>query len=149
MKDRVTDFLNQRKIAVAGVSRKGNVPANHIYRKLRSSGYEVYALNPNTTEVEGDPCYPDLAALPHPADGLVIATSPDQAAGLVRQCHEAGVSRIWFHRSIGTGSYDKEAAALAKELGLSTIDGGCPMMYCQPVDIFHKCLRWVAGYPGA
>ncbi len=147
MNEQISDFLGQKKIAVAGVSRKGDVPANVIYRKLRSAGYQVFALNPFASEVEGDACYPDLAAVPEKIDGLMVATHPDQAVGLIRQCQDSGVTRVWFHRSVGQGSYSEEAASLARESGMSVIPGGCPMMYCQPVDVFHKCLRWAAGYP--
>lgn len=147
MEKLIRDFLAQKRIAVAGVSRKGDVPANAIYKKLRASGYEVYALNPHATKVEDDPAYADLASLPARVDGLFIATHPDQAPGLIHQCREAGVDRVWFHRSIGQGSFSEEAATLARESGISVITGGCPMMYCQPVDIFHRCLRWAAGYP--
>ncbi len=147
MKESIQDFLALESIAVAGVSRKGDVPANAIYKKLRSSGYRVFALNPHTDRVEDDPCYPDLTSLPEKAQGMVVATHPDQAPGIIQQCRENGVTHVWFHRSIGQGSYHEQAAALARENGITVIDGGCPMMYCQPVDIFHKCLRWAAGYP--
>ena len=147
MKDLISDFLAQKKIAVAGVSRQGDVPANVIYKKLRSSGYQVFALNPHAIELEGDACYPDLSALPERVDALVIATRPDQAVGLIRQCQANGVARVWFHRSVGQGSYNDEAAGLGREFGIKVISGGCPMMYCQPVDIFHKCLRWMTRYP--
>jgi len=36
----------------------------------------------------------------------------------------------------------------AKELGLNIIPGGCPMMFCEPVDIAHKCFRWLFGVTG-
>ncbi len=147
MKELISDFLALERIAVAGVSRKGDVPANAIYRKLRSSGYRVFALNPNASEVEDDPCYADLASLPEKAEGMFIAAHPDQAVGLIQQCLDAGVHIVWFHRSVGQGSFSEEAAAKARDNGIRVIDGGCPMMYCQPVDIFHKCLRWAAGYP--
>ena len=35
----VTDFLAQKRIAVAGVSRTENDAANGIYRKFRDKGY--------------------------------------------------------------------------------------------------------------
>ncbi|MDG5765871.1 CoA-binding protein [Balneolales bacterium ANBcel1] len=140
--DSVSDFLGGEAIGVAGVSRKGDTAANYIYRKLRDRGYRVYAINPNAGQVEGDTCYPDISALPERIDGLVIGCHPDQAPDLVRQCRDAGVSRIWFHRSIGQGSYDEEAARQAREAGITVIPRGCPMMFCEPVDVFHKCLRW-------
>ena len=36
------EFLAQRRIAVAGVSRDPKQPANLIYRRLRDTGHEVY-----------------------------------------------------------------------------------------------------------
>ena len=50
------EFLAQKHIAVAGVSRSADGTANSIYRTLRDRGYSVYAVNPNTEKVEGDPC---------------------------------------------------------------------------------------------
>lgn len=142
------DFLAHSRIAVAGVSRSGDIPANIIYRKLREQGYEVFAVNPNADEVEGDRCYPELATVPTPIDGVVIATPPGAALDLVRACADLGVPRVWFHRLFGTGSVDEEAVALAQKTGLSVIPGACPMMFCEPVDVPHRCLRWVQRVTG-
>ncbi|MBZ0089879.1 MAG: CoA-binding protein, partial [Thermoanaerobaculia bacterium] len=42
----VAEFLQGRRIAVAGVSRDPKQTANVVFRKLRDSGYEVVAVNP-------------------------------------------------------------------------------------------------------
>jgi len=47
MKEATKDFLAQKHIAVAGVSRDTKRSANFIYKKLRSLGYSVFAVNPN------------------------------------------------------------------------------------------------------
>jgi predicted CoA-binding protein len=137
------EFLSHRRIAVAGVSRKGDVAANAIYVKLRKEGYEVFAVNPNGETLEGDRAWPSLASIPGGVDGVVIATHPSVASKLVRDCAALGVKRVWMHRAIGGGSANEEAIALARELGLAVIPGSCPMMFCEPVDIAHKCMRWV------
>lgn len=49
----VATFLRERRIAVAGVSRNPGQAGNAVFRKLKGSGYEVYPINPKTTEVEG------------------------------------------------------------------------------------------------
>lgn len=61
LKEAAQEFLAQKRIAVAGVSRQGDTAANAIYKKLRDSGYEVFPVNPNAAEVEGDRCYATLA----------------------------------------------------------------------------------------
>ena len=62
----VEEFLRGEHLVVAGVSREGKQPANAIYRRLVSSGYQVTPVNPNASEVEGVKSYPDLASLPGP-----------------------------------------------------------------------------------
>ncbi|MCP5094977.1 MAG: CoA-binding protein [Chloroflexi bacterium] len=139
----VQDFLAQKHIAVAGVSRNGTEAANHIYKKLRGAGHQVSATNPNAKEVEGDPCYSDLTSIPTPIDGVVIATHPNTAEDIVRECAELGVKRVWFHRSFGEGSVSETAVTYCREHNITAIAGGCPMMFCEPVDFAHKCMRWV------
>ena len=138
----VVEFLRGRRFAVAGVSRHPGQAANAVYRKLQDSGYEVFALNPNITEAEGGRCYPDLGSISGHIDGLIVATHPRVAIQLVRQCAERGVGQIWFHRSFGDGSVSEEAVRECEARAIRCIVGGCPLMYCEPVDLAHRCMRW-------
>ena len=138
----VAAFLEGKRIAVAGVSREPHQPANAIFKRLVSSGHEVFAVNPKATEIENTTCYPDLASIPGELDGVVIATHPAVSVEIVRQCATEGVGRVWFHRSFGDGSVSDEALRECEEKGIDPIVGGCPMMFCGSVDIAHKCMRW-------
>lgn len=138
----VREFLQGRRIAVAGVSRQPAQAANAVFRKLRDCGYEAIPVNPNAEQLEGVRCYPDLAAIPGPIDGVLVATHPKQAVDLVRQSSARGVRRVWFHRSFGNGSVSPEAIGECKARGVDCIVGGCPLMYCAPVDFGHRCMRW-------
>ncbi len=150
LREKVEDFLGQKRIAVAGVSRTKNDAANMIYRKLRKTGYEVFAINPNAETAEGDTCYPDLKSLPEKADGVVIVTRPEVTGEIVQQCAELGIPRIWMHRSFRFlgGSVSDEAVRLCNEKGITVIAGGCPMMFCEPVDFAHKCMRGLLRLTG-
>jgi uncharacterized protein len=138
----VAEFLRGKRIAVAGVSRTAGQAANAVYRQLRDCGYDAIPVNPNATTVEGVQCYPDLASIPYTIDGVVVATHPAVSIELVRQCSEKGVQRLWFHRSFGQGSVSEEAIEECRARDLQCIVGGCPLMYCAPVDFAHKCMRW-------
>lgn len=141
----IGEFLSGKRIAVAGVSRGNTSAANPIFRKLRAGGYEVYPVNPNATEVEGGSCYPSLSAIPGHLDGVVVATPPEAGLTVVRQALDRGVRRIWFHRSFGTGSVSQDAVDECNKQGVRCIVGGCPLMYCEPVDFAHRCLRgWMS-----
>jgi predicted CoA-binding protein len=140
----VADFLSGRTFAVAGVSRTGGASAaNPVFRKLRDAGYDVVPVNPAATEVEGVRCYPDLASIGRPLDGVVIATHPRVSLSVVEQCAAHGVTRVWMHRSVGQGSVSDEAVRCCAERGISCIAGGCPVMFCEPVDPVHRCMRWL------
>lgn len=141
-------FLSQRRFAVAGVSRSGNAPANLIYRKLKEADRQVFATNPRAETVDGDPCYPSLLKLPERVDAVVVATHPDKALEVARQCKEAGIKYIWFHRSIDGGSASDDALAFCREYGAFVIPGGCPMMHLAPVDFGHRCMRGVLDLTG-
>jgi uncharacterized protein len=139
----VSDFLKAKNIAIAGVSRDSHQPANCIYRKLKSAGYEVSAINPNASEVEGDVCYRDLHSVPIPIDAVMVATHPNATPQVARECADLGIKKVWLHRSFGEGSVSPEAIQVCKESGVDFIVGGCPMMYCEPVDFGHRCMRWM------
>ena len=149
LRELVDDFLAQRRIAVAGVSRTDqNAPANLIFRKLRETGHETFAVNPHEGDVEGTAAYAGLGAIPGGVDAVVVATPPPATEDVVREAVELGVRRIWMHRSFGEGSVSESAVAYCRERGVSVIAGGCPMMYSQPVDFGHKCIRFVLGLTG-
>ena len=128
------DFLAQKRIAVAGVSRAGGGAANGIYEKLKSTGHQVFAVNPKAHEIAGEPCYPDLASIPGGVDGVVAVTHPEITAQIVQQCVETGVARVWMHRSLGN-SISTAAVEMCHEHGIAVIAGGCPMMFQEHIPL--------------
>jgi hypothetical protein len=150
MKEAAAEFLSHGQIAVAGVSRSSEGAANLIYRKLRSLGYKVFAVNPHAETVEGDKCYPNLAAIPDHPDGVVIVTKPEVADQIVRECADLGINRVWMHKGMDSkgASVSGEAVAFCRERGISVIPGGCPMMFCKDADLGHRFMRWLLGLTG-
>lgn len=144
----VDEFLHGKRFAVAGVSRQPGQAANAVFRKLRDAGYETFPVNPKADEVEGVKCYHDLASIPGDLDGVVVVTPPGAALDVVRQCGARGVPRVWFHRSFGAGSVSDEAVRECAALGVECIVGGCPLMFCEPVDGGHRCMRWWLQHRG-
>jgi len=85
----------------------------------------VRAVNPNSTEVEGDACYADLKSVPA-VRGSNDLTTPLVADDVVHECAELGIDRVWMHRSFGKGSVSPAAEAFCRERGIAVIAGGCP-----------------------
>jgi predicted CoA-binding protein len=138
----ITAFLAGKPIVVAGVSRSGNAPANAIFRRLRERGLEPIPVNPHAAELEGQTCYPRLESVPGPVHAVMIVTHPKDASAVARAALARGVKHVWFHRSFGDGSVSDDAVAVCRRNGVEPIVGGCPLMYCPPVDAGHRFFRW-------
>lgn len=149
IKQAATDFLEHKRIAVTGVSRTpGSHGSNVVCQRLRDRGYEVFAVNPNADQVEGDTCYHDLKSIPGGVDAVVIATNPMHAAATMQECHELGINNVWMHRAFGEGSVSDAATRFGREHGITVIDGGCPLMFEPCSDAGHKALRFVFTLAG-
>ena len=149
---KVHDFLAQKRIAVAGVSRdKSHHPVgNLIYRRLKTTGHEVFAVNPHMQTFQGGRCYPNLRSIPGGVDGVVIITRPEVTEQIVRDCHDAGIRRVWMHQSLAKGSTSVSADAVeyCRQHDINVIAGACPMMFGDGVDFGHVCMRWMLRLTG-
>jgi uncharacterized protein len=149
IKDAASEFLANKRVAVTGVSRDpGSHGSNVVYKRLRERGYDVFAVNPNAGEVEGDRSYHDLTAIPGGVDAVVIGTRPEIADETMRECAELGIRHVWMHRGPGAGSVSKTAAEYGRAHGIDVIDGGCPCMFGPTADLGHKVMRGVFTLAG-
>lgn len=143
IKQAAADFLAQKRIAVAGVSREpGSHGANVVCKRLRERGYEVFAVNPQADIVEGNTSYHDLASIPGGVDAVVIATPASAAEAVARECHDLGITRVWMHRSVDAGSVSPAATEFCRANGMTAIAGGCPLMFDPVSDFGHKAMCW-------
>ncbi len=140
----IDEFMSQKTLAVAGVSRDSRKFGNAAYKELRTKGFRVLAINPNAKTIEGDPCYPSLKALPEKVGGLVLCTQPAISEQLVREAAEAGICWVWLQQR----SESRAAIQFCQEHGINVISGECILMY-QPntmfVHKFHKFFKEAFG----
>jgi len=143
VKDAAAAFLANKRVAVTGVSR---TPKNHgsnvVYQRLRERGYDVFAVNPNANEIEGDRCYHDLKSIPGGVQAVVIGTRPEIAEDTMHECAELGIKHVWMHRGPGAGSVSDAATDYGRKHGITVIDGGCPLMFGPTADFGHRILRF-------
>jgi predicted CoA-binding protein len=142
VKEAASEFLANKRVAVTGVSRTPKTHgSNTVYQRLRDRGYEVFAVNPNAREVEGDPCYPDLRSIPGGVEAVVIGTRPERAEATVHECAELGIKHVWMHHGAGGSSVSAAATDYGRQHGITVIDGGCPLMFGPTADVGHKVMR--------
>jgi predicted CoA-binding protein len=68
---KVHEFLAQKRIAVAGVSRNdgGHPAANLIYRRLKTTGHDVFPVNPHIRPSMAIAAFPTCSRFPAASTG--------------------------------------------------------------------------------
>jgi predicted CoA-binding protein len=142
IQEAAAEFLSHKRVAVTGVSRKPKSHgSNTVYKRLRERGYDVFAVNPNADEVEGDRSYRDLRSIPDGVEAVVIGTRPERAEQTMRECAELGIKHVWMHHGSGASSVSETATDYGRAHGITVIDGGCPCMFEPTADLGHKLMR--------
>ena len=122
MREQIKAFLSGKVFAVVGASQNRAKYGNKVLRCYLQHGFEVYPVNPNETEIEGQACFSDLASLPKPVHGVSIITPPHVTEQIVAQAAEAEIQHLWMQ----PGAESEKAIDDGERLGLSVIgDGSC------------------------
>jgi predicted CoA-binding protein len=116
----IEQILEQKRFAVTGVSRNPEKYGNIVYQRLKAAGYTVYAINPNTDSIGGDPCYPSLDNVPAPIDCVVTVTLPHVTEKTMRDAGHLKIPFVWMQ----PGSESTSAYNLARSLSMQVISGG-------------------------
>ena len=143
-RDVIDRFLAQRHLAFVGVSREPKAFANSVYRRLRDDGRVLYPVHLTAEQIEGDRCYPRLADVPDPVDGVVVMVRPEGAVEVAQDAIDRGIRRVWFHRGLGSPAVPAEAVELCRAHGVEVVDGACPLMFVEPVRGVHRLHRGFA-----
>ena len=133
-KELINNFLASKKMVVAGVSRNEKKFGKAIYDHLLKNDFDITPINPNTTEINGKQCYPDIKSIPENFENLYIVTPKSQTKEIVEQALEKGVKRIWIQQMSET----KEVIKLIEDAGVELIAKKCMFMFVEPVESIHK-----------
>ena len=110
-------------IAIVGLSSKPGRPSYEVARYLQRHGYRIVPVNPNETEVLGEPAYPTLRDLPpdQAIDVVDVFRRAEHTPEVARDAVAIGAKVLWLQEDI----VSEEAAAIATEGGLDVIMGVC------------------------
>ena len=139
-KHQIDEFLAQKTLAIAGVSRSGKKFGNTILKDLTTLGYRLLPLHPKAVEVGGHRAYPSFAALPEPVGGVIVVVPPAQAESVVKAAAAHGIRRVWLQQ----GAASPQAIRFCEDNGISVVHGECVLMYLKPsTSWIHSAHRWV------
>nr|NQU94580.1 CoA-binding protein [Bacteroidota bacterium] len=140
----VKEFLAQKHLALAGISRTKSKFGNTIFKELTAKGYMLYPIHHELKEYEGVSCYPDVKSLPENVSGIIICTKPDQAKGLVEEAISNGIRHIWLQQ----GAQRKDVVDLVKDRDVNLIAKECVLMFAEPTAFFHRFHRSINKFVG-
>lgn len=139
----IEDFLDQKRLAVIGVSHHSNDFSRTLFRELRQRGYDVVPVNPRTEEIDGQRCFARMQDVHPPVGAALVMTPAPVTETVVQDCIESGVKRVWMYRGGGKGAATLRAAELCAENGISVIPGECPFMFLPGTGWIHRTHAWV------
>ena len=134
----VEDFLNQRTLAIIGVSRDAKKFGNSIFRELTSQGYKLYPIHPEAKTLEGAPAHKDFASLPEKVDSAIIVVQPAKTEKVLQEAAAAGIRRVWMQQ----GAESDAAVRFCQENGIAEIHGECLLMFVRGQAFPHSLHRF-------
>ncbi len=111
-------------VAVVGLSPKPSRPSHQVAAYLQQAGYRIIPVNPGRREILGQPCYPDLRAIPGRVEVVDIFRRPELVEPVVRDAIAIHARVVWMQEGI----VNEQAAALAEKAGLTVIMDRCMKM---------------------
>ena len=117
-----------KTIAMVGASGNEMRPSYFAMMYLLAKGYVVHPINPAMVgkKILGQDVYGSLKDVPAPVDMVDIFRTSDAAPDIVREAlaekERLGVKTIWMQ----LGVINEEAAAMARDAGLTVIMDRCP-----------------------
>lgn len=124
MREHIEAAVAERSWAIVGASNDRSKFGNRIYRDLRGAGYTVYAVNPNETQVEGDPAYATIGDIPEPVAVVDVVVPSWVGQRIAKDAAEAGIPYFWLQ----PGAESDELIRNATDLGLNVIHNACAMV---------------------
>lgn len=120
--EEVVDLLKKAKtIAVVGISHKEERDSHKVAKYIKDHGYKMIPVNPKYKEVLGEPCYPDLAAVPEHIDVVDIFRNVEIIPSIVDEAIAVGAGAVWMQ----LGLAHNESARKACEAGLKVVQNKC------------------------
>jgi uncharacterized protein len=114
-------LATSKTIAVVGLSSRRHRASYGVSETLQESGYRIFPVNPNETEVLGEKCYTRLEDIPEKIDIVDIFRRSEFVPEIVESAIRIGARAIWMQE----GVEDEASAERARRAGLFVIMDNC------------------------
>jgi uncharacterized protein len=114
-----------RTVAVVGLSDRPYRTSHSIARSLQDFGFKIFPVNPNLDgPVLGEEPYASVEEIGAPVDIVDVFRRSEKVMPTAKDAVAAGAKVLWMQ----SGVINEEAAAYAKEHGLSVVMDRCIMV---------------------
>lgn len=140
-------FLENKTLAIAGVSRNHKNFGFLVYKTLRENGYDLYPINPNAEENNDTNWFRSVFDVPDHVRNLLILTHKRDTENVLKDAIQKGFKNIWIQQMSETTNSLK----IASDNHINLVSKACIMMYVNPTGIhkFHGNLsRFFGKYVG-
>jgi predicted CoA-binding protein len=118
----VREFLKSVKtIAVVGLSSNPMRASHGVAQYLQSRGFKIYPVNPNETEVLGEPAYAKLEEIDDLVDIVDVFRRPEYVPGVADSAIQMRARCLWLQQGITHPEAERRAA----ESGLLVVSDRC------------------------
>jgi acyl-CoA synthetase (NDP forming) len=131
-------LFHPRAVAVIGASDDTTKHGYIVLTNVRDTGFRggIYGISRRLNDVDGIPCFADLAALPEPVDTAFLAIPAEAAVQAVRDCARAGMKAVivgsaGYAESLDAGGAERqrELRRVAGEEGIRIVGPNCNGIY--------------------
>ena len=120
--DPIFEILTKYKtIAVVGLSSNPARPSYGVTEYMQSAGYQIVPVNPNETDVLGEPSYASLEDVPQKLEIVDIFRRPEEVPPVVDAAIRAGAKVVWMQQGI----VNEAAAEKARAAGITVVMDAC------------------------
>lgn len=116
-------------IAVVGATDDPDKYGGRIYRDLKSKGFDVFAVNPGRSTVDGDPSYASLADLPQRPTIVDFVVPPRVTLEVLAEAKDLGLTTAW----IQPGAESPEVIDYLEQEGFDYLAQTCIMVRSRAV----------------
>lgn len=138
-KESIQQFLDTKKIAMAGVSQNQKKFGYLIFKELKEKGFDICPVHHTANEIDEVKCVNSVSEIPAGYEKLYIVTPQHATDEILKQAISKGVKHVWIQQKSETS----ETLKIASENNIELIYNRCMFMFIEPVTGAHKFHRFI------
>ena len=112
-----------KKFALLGASQDPEKFGHEVFEAFHNNGYALQPINPKYADIDGQACFPSLAALPERPEVVIVALGPAVTERVIPEVLESGAKVIWMP----PGCFTDAAVQACQAAGVRELHDICPV----------------------